>query len=393
MVAGRNSRRRFLKNTVLTGGAFTAGGITSKKARAARRKTPTVELLKVGVIALGENSHMNYSIWAPTINPTEPDVWPVRSTRMLITHCWDKDPEIAAAFARKYKCEAVKHYYDMVDKVDGMIFAGFNECKWWPRLTKPYLEAGIPCFINRPFAYSMKDAKFMVETARKHNTPILCTDEREYIKEAHVARWKIGELIKSGKEIIGVNSDNSAGYEYPQHGVHGLYFMLAVLGLDVERVSLQADGWWREVTPTSPKAMTWGILNLQYNGIKIDGAGEQKTPFVAAQQQLSGYAANVGMRVYYKGGWWDIVNHWTRGERLNRLYYLFFPTVFAIQRMFETRKMQWSYDYILQKTRIFLTGFKSHLEHGGAMIRVSDLPDDWEAPSPYPDWIDESIFD
>jgi hypothetical protein len=86
------------------------------------------------------------------------------------------------------------------------------------------------------------------------------------------------------------------------------------------------------------------------------------------------------------------VNHWGKGEGLNRLYYFFAPTVFAMQRMFETRKMQWSYDYILDKTRIFLTGFKSHLEHDGAMIRVADLPEDWEAPSPRPNWIDEGMF-
>lgn len=77
---------------------------------------------------------------------------------------------------------------------------------------------------------------------------------------------------------------------------------------------------------------------------------------------------------------------------MERHFYLFFPTVLAMQMMFETRKMQWSYDYILKKTKIFLAAFKSHLEHNGAMIPVDDLPDDWEAPSPYADWIDESIF-
>ncbi len=388
-----NDRRDFMKTAAMAGGALAAGSMAAQPSHAASRSTPTVELLKVGVVALGDNSHMNYSIWAPTINPEEPDVWPIRTTRMQITHCWDRDPELARAFASKYKCEAVSHYYDMVDKVDGMIFAGFNECKWWPKLTKPYLEAGIPCYINRPFAYSMKDARFMVETARRHNTPLLCTDEREYIKEVHVARWKVGELLKEGKQILGVNSDNSAGYEYPQHGVHGLYFMLAILGLDVAEASLQADGWWREKTPTASKAMTWGTLNLRYNGIDIEGAGSQKKPFVACQQQLSGYGANAGMRIYHSGGWWDIMNHWTRGEKLNRLYYLFFPTIFAIQRMFETRQMQWDYDYILKKTQIFLTAFKSHLEHDGAMLRVDDLPENWEAPSPYPNWIDERIFE
>ena len=386
-----SSRRRFLKHTALGTGAVVSGS-GSVKAQT-RKKTPTVELMKIGVIGVGDGSHLNYSIWAPTINPYEPEVWPIRSTRMLITHCWDRDPEVSKEFAKKYRCETVTHYYDMVDKVDAMIFAGFYEVKWWPQLTKPYLEAGIPCHINRPFAYSMKNARMMVETARKHNTPIQCTDEREYIKEAIVGRTKVEELLREGKSIIGANSSNSAGYEYPAHGVHGLYYMLAILGLDVEQVSLQADGWWNSKTPSSPHPMTWGTLNLQYRGISIEGAGKQEKPFIATQQQLAGHNSNANMRLYYSGGWWDVNNHWTRGERMDRLYYLFFPTVFAMQRMFETRKMQWSYEYILQKTRIFLTGFKSLLDHNSAMLNVADLPEEWEAPTPYPDWIDETIFE
>ena len=388
----QDSRRSFFSKSVLAGGSFAAG---TRKANAnPRRKTPTVELLNVGVVAVRDYSHLP-SIWGPTINQVDTDTWPIgRTTRMLITHCWDRKPEVAEEFAKKYKCEAVKNYYDMVDKVDAMIFGGFYEVKWWQKLTKPYLEAGIPCHINRPFAYSMKDARTIVETARKNNTPILCTDEREYIQQAIVGRSKVEELLGEGRTIVGANGDNSAGNEYPAHGVHGLYFMLAILGLDVERASLQADGWWNEKTPASPNPQTWAQITLQYRGIKIDGIGEQKTPFVASQLQ-SGAAGDASMRIYYGGksrGYWDIEHPWTYGERMNRIYYLFFPTVLAMQRMFETRKMQWSYDYILKKTQIFLAGFKSHLEHNGAMYPVDDLPDDWEAPCPYPDWIDESIF-
>ncbi|MCK5845432.1 MAG: twin-arginine translocation signal domain-containing protein, partial [Victivallales bacterium] len=152
-----------------------------------KRKTSSVELIQVGAACLSDNSHMNYRIWAPMINQTDPERWPVgRTTRMRITHCWDRDYTVAQKFAKQYKCEAVKNYYDMVDKVDGMIFAGFNEVKWWKQLSKPYLEAGIPCYLNRPFAYSMKDAKDIVERSKKYDTPILCTDEREFIQQTNI---------------------------------------------------------------------------------------------------------------------------------------------------------------------------------------------------------------
>jgi len=382
-----NTRRRFMTGAALAGSAITTFGAFARRTSAQPTRA-TTELIRVGVIGVGEYSHMP-TIWGPTINPI-PEVWPVRTTRMVMTHVWDSRPEKAREFARKFNCTVVPNYYDMVDKVDGMIFGAMYEVKWWHLLTKPYLEAGMPCFINRPFSLSMRHAREITDTARKHNAPILCTDEREYIKETHVARWKVEQLLKEGKTILGVFSDNSAG-EYPAHGVHGLYFLLGALGLDVEEASLQADGWWSDTQSGSSK-MNWALLSLRYRGIKIEGAGEQTKPFVATQQQIVGQQANCGIRIYYTGGWWDIVNHWGKGEGLNRLYYFFAPTVFAMQRMFETRKMQWSYDYILDKTRIFLTGFKSHLEHNGAMIRVADLPENWEAPAPRPDWIDEEIF-
>ena len=375
-------KRSGILRPLMPGVALAVSSAQSRRADASPLKRSSVELLNVGVVGVGEYSHLP-TIWGPAINTVDTKSWPVRSTRMRISHVWDSRPEKAAEFAAKFKCEQVNEYYDMVGKVDGMIFGGFYEVKWWHKLVKPYLEAGIPCFINRPFSLSMNAARDIVDTARKHNTPILCTDEREYIKEVHVARAKVAELVRQGTHIIGVNSDNQAG-EWPAHGVHGLYFLLAILGMDVGKVALQADHWWND--------KTWMMLTLQYNGISLEDGTRQDVPFAAVQHHLSGYKANAGCRIYYKGGWWDIMNHWTQGERMNRLYYLFFPTVMAMQRMFETREMQWSYDYILQKTRIFLAAFKSMTEHNGELYDVADLPDDWEAPSPRPDWIDERIF-
>ena len=79
------TRRGFM--AAATGAA--AGTFAGAEAEAAGGARPTTELLRVGVVAVGNGSHMNYSIWAPTINPEEPDSWPIRSTRMLITHCWE----------------------------------------------------------------------------------------------------------------------------------------------------------------------------------------------------------------------------------------------------------------------------------------------------------------
>ncbi|MFC1692777.1 hypothetical protein ACFL1R_04675, partial [Candidatus Latescibacterota bacterium] len=163
-------------------------------------------------------------------------------------------------------------------------------------------------------------------------------------------------------------------------------------------ISLQADGWWRDVTPTNPTVMNWGNLTLVYRGIKIDGVPEQKTPFLVTQIQVGNFNSSANIRIYYstgnnRGEWMDIDNHMNcEFDFLDRLYYLNFPTVFYMQKMFKTGEMPFSYEQTLKKTKIFLASFKSHLEHNGAMYNVDDLPDDWTAPAVYPEWLDESIF-
>jgi len=388
-----SSRRSFLGKAALAGGAAVA---VSKKVTAQSRKTPTVELLKVGMACVGSNTHTSH--WADQINALGDGHWPYRSTDMIVTHIWDSKPEVAKKVAKKYNAEPVKNYYDMVGKVDAMIFPGFFEAPWWPKLTKPYLEAGIPTFIDRPLAHSMKEAKEMVALAKKHNTPILCTDGHEIMHEAKVAQGKVTNILREGNNIIGSTGYNHVSNDYPVHGIHGLFYLFTIFGMDVEKISLQADGWWREVIPTNPTVMTWGNLTLLYNGIKIDGIPEQTTPFLATQLQATNMNSSATIRIYYsvgnrRGEWMDIDQYMNcQYDYLDRLYYLNAPTVFYMQEMFRTGKMPFSYEQTLRKTKIFLAGWKSHIDHEGKMYRVDDLPDDWRAPATRPDWIDESIF-
>ncbi len=44
----------------------------------------------------------------------------------------------------------------MVGKVDGIIVSDYQSLFWHPQLVRPYLEAGMPVYINRPFAASVR---------------------------------------------------------------------------------------------------------------------------------------------------------------------------------------------------------------------------------------------
>src|SRR6188508_30295 len=60
---------------------------------------------------------------------------------------------------------------DMIDRVDGMLIEAVDGTVHLER-AKPFLEAGIPCFVDKPYACSVDDAKKMAELAAKKKLPI-----------------------------------------------------------------------------------------------------------------------------------------------------------------------------------------------------------------------------
>jgi hypothetical protein len=68
------------------------------------------------------------------------------------------------------------------------------------------------------------------------------------------------------------------------------------------------------------------------------------------------------------------------------------PQVVDMQRTFESRQNWQPLDEVRKKTEIFLTGYFSHLERGGAPVKVGEVSPDWQAPPPKPDWIDQAMF-
>lgn len=187
-------RRSFLGETMLAGvGALaTASGnrpIEAAQGVRKKLKSPSsLELIHVGFLGCDPSGHL--AIWGPLINPT--DGW-TRRTGMVISHCWDIDKNDEERFATTYGCERVKNYNDMIGKVDGIIIPSFDTAFGINKhLVKPYLEAGIPTFINRPFAFNMADAEAIVQLSKKTGTPIMCGSAYEFCKEVPVLQGPHG---------------------------------------------------------------------------------------------------------------------------------------------------------------------------------------------------------
>ena len=172
-----NNRRSFIKKSALTGSVLAisiTGSPEAKRSRFKRKNPSSAELLQVGVLTT-QGGHI-HSIWGPLINPVGGKT---RLTGMVMSHAWDIDSDNLDGFAKKFKVEKVKNYYDMIGKVDAVIMADFKSLFHNQDLVRPYLEAGVPIFINRPFASSLDNARDMLDTANKHNTPVMCGSSLE----------------------------------------------------------------------------------------------------------------------------------------------------------------------------------------------------------------------
>lgn len=363
------SRRSFFASAAAGGALF----VSTPKAHAARkkfrRKSPaSVEMIEVGIICTGGYNHMT-TMWNHYMNPSlEEDprggYWP-RSTGMVATMCWDPGHESAVEWGQKNGVKVVDNYYDMVDKVDAVIFADYSAVGWFPQLTKPYLEDGIPCLINRPFALSLNDANEMITLSQKHNTPIFVPSAFESRLEVVRQKNNLKQLLDDGALIQGA-FQNNISHEYAAHGCHGVYNIHEVLEPEVKSVGFQTDNVWREYN-TAMMTMRCG----QENGHDY---------FTCIQ--MGGTYRSMGSQTIItdKG---RLFEHYDRaGGFYEQLKWHNYPGIFNFAKMVETCQMPQSHAHILAKTKTLLTGFYSNLEKNGQMVDVADLPESWRAP----DW-------
>ena len=373
------SRRSFFGSALAGAATLSAASTANANPAPFRRKSPSsLEMIEIGVICTGGYNHMN-TMWHVYMNPPLEDYaggfWP-RSTGMVATMCWDPNRENVEEWSKRNDVKIVDNYYDMVDKVDAVILADYESCGWFPQLTKPYLEAGIPSLINRPFALKLEDAVEMIERSKKYNTPIFVPSAFESRYEVVRQKNNLKLLLEEGALIRGA-LQNNASSEYAAHGCHGIYNLHEVLEPEVKAVGFQNDNVWNKY---NTGMMTWRC-------------GQEKGHDYFACVQMGAVYKTHGSQVIItdKG---RLFEHYDRaGGVYEQFRWHNYPGIFNFAKMVETRKMPQTHEHILSKTKTFLTGFYSNLEKNGQMVNVADLPETWRAPGWDPDRMKSIKFD
>lgn len=98
-------------------------------------------------------------------------------------------------------------------------------------LAEPFIEAGVPVFIDKPMALTMHDARALIELARVHRTPLMSGSALRFSTELAEKRDEIAALGP-------IRSVTVAGPgEWYYYGIHAVELLLAAVDSSVLWVS------------------------------------------------------------------------------------------------------------------------------------------------------------
>ena len=228
-------RRQFIRELGL--GAL-AGAAVVTAARGQMRPpapgTGTGKRVRVGIIG-AENSH---SIGFGRLFNVEK-----RFPGVEVVGIWGETEEFAKRSAEKgHIPKIVKDPKEFLGKVDAII-VDHRHAKYHVEAARPFVEAGIPTFVDKPFSYRVAEGRELLELAQKHNTPITCLSSIGYGPGVDDMAAQVKEMDGVNSVIItGPASINSKYGGIFFYGIHIIEQLFKVFGDDAEAVRATRHG-------------------------------------------------------------------------------------------------------------------------------------------------------
>ena len=125
---------------------------------------------------------------------------------------------------------------DMIGKVDGMLIESQQGGVHWER-ARPFLEAGLSCFIDKPFTCSVADAKRLVALADAKKVSIFSSSSLRYAPEVvrFMAEPKNGKIL--GAVAYGPASLHDLNPGLYHYGIHAVEVLYTLMGPGCRRVT------------------------------------------------------------------------------------------------------------------------------------------------------------
>lgn len=241
-------------------------------------------MIKIGIIG-AENSHC---IHIARICNVEKKV-PAR-----VVAVWGETRQLAENAAKAGQIPTiVDDWREMAGCVDGVMI-DHRHPKHHAEPARFFLSCKTPCFVDKPFTYSLRDAKELCSLARRTRTPVtsfsvipLEPPFQDFKKECSTI-GKISNVNFTGP--VDLRSEYGGVFFY---GIHQVDAMVKWLGTKVDRVHVMPNEKGGAVTITykNGPTVTMNMVNNGFGDFNWCAVGEKKIV-----NQLHGYDANRYLR-------------------------------------------------------------------------------------------------
>ncbi len=139
-----------------------------------------------------------------------------------VTCVWTQDRKISESIAMSSKIpQVVDSFEDMIPFVDAVLLSR-DDPENHVAMAKPFLDAGLPIFIDKPLAITKKDLQFFADENAKGRLIMSCSSMR-YANEAKIVKQEIQSL---GKLELATAVGKKDWIKYGVHIVEGLFSLL-----------------------------------------------------------------------------------------------------------------------------------------------------------------------
>lgn len=150
---------------------------------------------------------------------------------------------------KKYDVAIVEKPADLLGKIDAVMIESVDGSVHRER-AEPFLKAGLPCFVDKPFACKLADAKAMVELAAKHKSPLMSSSALRYTPELtkYVADAAHGPI--NGAMAYGPASEHERNPGLFHYGIHATETLYTLMGPGCKSVTAVKTKDFDEVVGT-----------------------------------------------------------------------------------------------------------------------------------------------
>jgi virulence factor len=130
---------------------------------------------------------------------------------------------------QSYGIKIVAKPIDLIGQIDAVMIESQQGSRHVERAI-PFLEAGLPTFVDKPFAATVKEADTMISLAAKHKAPLMTCSALRYdptIIDAVAKQKDLGKIVSA--EVWGnapLHPGNPGLLHYGIHGVEMIYTLL-----------------------------------------------------------------------------------------------------------------------------------------------------------------------